>query len=283
MPITRARDFVRELAGKWSADRASTQGAALAYFTLFSLAPLIVLVIAVAGVVLGPAAAESEVLTRLEEQLGPDGAEVIRSMVAQVRSPRAGLVATLLGLATMLLGATGVLVQLQGALTHIWGARDEVPGGLRGLLRQRLIGLAIILGMGALVFASMILTATITALQGQIAGRVPLVAALAGPTTFAVSLLLSAGVFAVLFRVLPGVSTPWRDLWVGGLATALLFTVGQTAIGWYLGRASTSVYGAAGSLVMLILWIYYSAQILLAGAEFTVVWARRRAAKTAAA
>jgi membrane protein len=283
MALPDARDFLRELAAKWSADRVSTVGAALAYFTLFSLAPLVVLVIAIAGLLLGPAAAESEVLARLQDQLGAEPARVIRSMVTQVTSPRAGVVATLAGFAAMLLGATGALVQLQSALVEIWGAGERVAKGIRGVLRQRLVGLAVILGLGALVFASMMLTATLTALQDEIAERVPVLAVLARPTNFVVSLLLSAGVFAVLFRVLPGSYTPWRDLWVGGLVTALLFTIGQQAIGWYLGRARTSVYGAAGSLVLLILWIYYSAQILLAGAEFTVVWSRRRAAKAAGA
>lgn len=270
MPPRTARDLARRFARKWGDDQVATHGAALAYYTIFSIAPLLVVTIAVAGLVLGERVATSEVVARLEHAVGPEPARLLREMIAQVSSPRSGLIATLLGVTTMLLGATGVLVRLQSTLERIWGTTRR--RGVRGSLRQRAVGLGLIVGFGLLVFASMLLATALNALEGRLALYFPTAAALAGPASFLATLALHALAFATLFRVLPGARTPWRDLGVGGLFTALLFALGTEAIGWYLGRASTSVYGAASSLVLLLLWIYYSAEILLAGAVFTVVW-----------
>jgi len=283
MALAGAREFVGELVDKWSADQAATQGAALAYYALFSLAPLLVLVIAVAGLLLGQSAAESEVVSRLEDVVGPQSAHVLREMTAQLASPRAGIVASAVGLVTMAVGATGMLVQLQTSLVHIWGTHESMPRRVPSMLRQRAVGLGMILGLGLFVLTSMTITAMLTAIEHQIADHVPLTAAWGHSINFVVSFVLCAGLFALVYRVLPAARTPWPDLWVGGAVTALLFTLGKTALGWYLGRASTSIYGAAGSLVSTMLWVYYSAQILLAGAIFTVVWSRRRAARRTAA
>lgn len=273
MPSRTARELARRFARKWGDDQVATHGAALAYYALFSIAPLLVVTIAVAGLVLGERVATSEVVARLEGAVGPEPARLLREMIAQVSSPRSGLIATVLGLATMMLGATGVLVRLQGSLQRIWGT--DRRRGIGGSLRQRAVGFGLIVGFGLLVFASMLVTTALTALEERIAYHFPTAAVVVGPTSFVATLVLHALAFATLFRVLPGTRTPWRDLWVGGLFTALLFALGTEAIGWYLGRASTSVYGAASSLVLLLLWIYYSAQILLAGAVFTVVWSGR--------
>lgn len=274
MPLAAARDLVRDFARKWGEDEVATHGAALAYYAIFSLAPLLVVTIAVAGLLLGERVATSEVVARLEDGVGPEPARLLRQMISQVSSPRSGLLATALGLGTMLLGATGLLVRLQNSLERLWGTHRR--GGVRHSLRQRSVGLVLILGFGLLVFVSMLVSTALTAMQARLAAHFPVAAVLAGPTTFATTLVLHAIAFAVLFRVLPGTATPWRDLWVGGLFTAALFSLGTEVIGWYLGRASTSVYGAASSLVLLLLWIYYCAQILLAGAVFTVVWSRQR-------
>jgi membrane protein len=274
MPLRTVGNLARRFVRKWGDDQVATHGAALAYYALFSLAPLLVVTIAVAGLVLGERVAASEIVARLESAVGPEAARLLREMIAQVSSPRSGLIATVLGLATMLLGATGVLARLQSTLRRLWGT--DPRRGVRGSLRQRAVGLGLIVGFGLLVLTSMVLTTALNALQERIAARFPVAAVLAGPTTFAATLGLHAAAFATLFRVLPGTRTPWRDLWVGGLFTAVLFALGTEAIAWYLGRASTSVYGAASSLVLLLLWIYYSAQILLAGAVFTVVWSTRR-------
>jgi membrane protein len=275
MSLAPLRDFARAFARKWSEDQVATHGAALAYYTLFSIAPLLVVIIAVAGLVLGDRAATSEVLARLEGAVGPEPARVLREMVTQLSSQRSGVIATALGLVTMLAGATGVLVRLQSTLHRLWGT--PTAGGILGSLRQRAVGLALIIGLGLLVLASMAIATALHALEARLRAAVPVAATLAGPTTFVVTLGIHTIAFTLLFRVLPGGRTAWRDLWVGGLVTAALFALGTEGIAWYLGRASTSVYGAAGSLVLLLLWIYYSAEILLAGAVFTVVWSRRRA------
>jgi len=274
MTFTDVRDLARSFTRTWSDEQVATHGAALAYYALFSLAPLLVVTIAVAGLVLGEQAAASEIVTRVEQAVGPEPARLLSEMIAQVSSPRSGIIATALGLGTVLLGATGLLVRLQATLQRVWGTART--GGIRGTIRQRLVGLGIILGFGALMFASMAISTVLGTLHEEIAARLPTAAVLAGPTTIVATLALNATAFAILFRVLPGVATPWRDLWLGGLVTASLFAFGTQAIAWYLGRASTSVYGAASSLVVLVLWIYYSAQILLAGAVFTVVWSGRR-------
>jgi len=276
MSVASVRDFARTFLRKWGDDQVSTHGAALAYYALFSIAPLLVVTIAVAGLVLGEQVATSEIVARLEDAVGPEAARLLRQMITQISSPRSGIIATVLGLGTMLLGATGLLVRLQGTLHILWGT--DRRGGLRGSIRQRGVGLVLILGFGLLVFASMLVSTALTALEEQLTTHFPVAAALAGPLSVVATLGLNALAFAMLFRVLPGTPTPWRDLWVGGLFTAVLFTCGTQAIGWYLGRASTSVYGAASSLVLLLLWIYYSAQILLAGAVFTVTWSRRGSA-----
>jgi membrane protein len=274
MPLATLRDLARAFVRKWGDDQVATHGAALAYYTLFSIAPLLVVTIAVAGLVLGERMATSEVVARLEATIGPTAARSLRGMIGQVSSPRSGIVATILGFATMLAGATGLLVRLQSTLQRLWGTTRR--GGWRGTLRQRAVGLAVILGLGLLVFASMLVSTTLGVLQERVAAEFPVASVAAGPINFVVALALDALAFALLFRVLPGAPTPWRDLWAGGLFTALLFAGGTQAIGWWLGRASTSVYGAASSLVVLLLWIYYSAQILLAGAVFTVIWSHRR-------
>lgn len=274
MSLAATRSFVRTFIDKWGDDQVGTHGAALAYYALFSIAPLLVVTIAVLGLVLGERAATSEVVARFEETVGPEPARMVRQMIAQVASPRSGLIATALGLLTMLIGATGVLARLQGTLRRIWGV--DPRRGVGGSLLARLIGVGLIVGLGGLLFASMLLSAALNALQERLATEFPTAAALAGPVNVGVAIAFNALVIAALFRTLPSVRTPWRDLAVGGLFTATLFALGTEGIGWYLGRASTSVYGAASSLVLLMLWIYYSAQILLAGAVFTVLWSRRR-------
>lgn len=274
MPVATARDLTRAFLERWRTLQIGTHGAALAYFTIFSIAPLLVVTIAVTGLVLGERAAASEVITRIEQAVGPEPARLLRDMMAQISSPRSGVIATALGLFTLLLGATGVLVRLQGTLQQIWGV--DPRGGITASLRQRAVGLLLILGFGALVFASMAIGATITALHDRLATHLPTVAVLAAPANRIATFTLNTAAFALLFRILPGAATPWRDLWAGGAVTALMFAVGAEAIAWYLGRASTSVFGAASALVVLLLWVYYSAQILLAGAVFTVVWSRRR-------
>ena len=250
-------------------------GAALAYYALFSMAPLLVLIVAVAGLALGPVAARGELVTRMGGLVGADAAHLLEDMITRVSSPASGIIATLVSLATILLGASGVFGQLQVSLNKIWNVPPS-SRGFRGIVRQRLASLGIIVGIGVLMVASLLLTAALAAVQGLLGQYLPQVGPLLPSLNFGLSFLVTSALFAMIYKVLPDVPMSWGDVWIGAFATALLFTIGKTLIGLYLGRAGTaSVYGAAGSLVVLLLWVYYSAQILFVGAELTEVYSRR--------
>ncbi|TMA54618.1 MAG: YihY/virulence factor BrkB family protein [Deltaproteobacteria bacterium] len=277
--------FLREVLAEWQRDRALVLGAALAYYTLFALAPLLVLVIAVAGLALGRAAAQGEIVAQIEGLMGPDGAKMIEGMIVRASRPASGVVATLVSLGTMLLGASGVFGQLQAALDQIFGAEASARrgGGVRAAVRQRLAYVGMILGIGFLLLVSLVLSAALAAVHDLLAARLPVAARVLPPLSFGLSFVVVSGLFALVYKVLPAVDLDWRDVWLGAACTAILFTAGKSLIGIYLGRAgATSVYGAAGSLVLVLLWIYYSAQILLLGAEFTEVYSRRWGSRRAA-
>ncbi|HWP65047.1 MAG TPA: YihY/virulence factor BrkB family protein [Candidatus Limnocylindria bacterium] len=268
--------FVREVVTKWLADDALAQGAALAFYMLFSLAPLLVLAIAVAGLALGNDAVHARVLAEITSAVGPEAARSVEGMIARVRSPAAGIVATIASVFTMLLGASGVFGHLQAVLSRIFEAPPP-PGGLKLLARRRLTAFAMVLAVGVLLVCTMLLTTVLDASRERLAWLVPALAPLLPWLDVALSIAVAALAFALVFRMLPNVRLRWRELLLGGLATALLFAVGKTLIGIYLSRSSgASVFGAAASLVLLLLWIYYSAQILFLGAEVTAVLARRR-------
>jgi membrane protein len=260
---------------QWQRDAALTLGAALAYYTLFAMAPLLVLVIAVAGLALGRAAAQGEIVAQIGGLMGPDGAKMIEEMIVRASRPTSGIVATLVSLGTMALGASGVFGQLQGALNQIFGVEAGRGGGIRGMVQQRLVHFGMIVAIGFLLLVSLVLSAVVAALHGFLEASVPVLADVLPWLNFALSFVVVTGLFALIYKVLPDVRLAWRDVWLGAAFTALLFTVGKSVIGYYLGRAgTTSVYGAAGSLVLVLLWIYYSAQILFLGAEFTEVFSR---------
>jgi membrane protein len=268
--------FLRETFSEWSKDNCLSLGAALAYYTVFSVAPLLVLVIAIAGLVLGRSAAQGEIVARVHAEVGPNIAQMLESMIAQLTAPRAGLVATVTSLVTMIFGASGVFGQLQSSLNQIWSAPPRHANALRNVLRRRASAFGMILVIGFLLLLSMIVTAVISAVYARIVELLPLLGGFLPLLNFMVSFLLITALFAAIFKVLPDVRIEWRDVWLGAAVTALLFSVGKSLIGMYLGRAGVgSVYGAAGSLVVLLLWIYYSAQIFLIGAEFTEVYSRR--------
>jgi membrane protein len=267
--------FLREVGQRWQRDNASSQGAALAYYTLFSVTPLLVLVIIVAGLVLGRAAAQGEVFARIQELVGPDTARTVEDMVKRASTPRAGIVPTALSLAAVIFGASSLVGQLRGSLNQIWGASTP-SAGVRAMIRQRLVAVGLIGGIGLLMLVSMALSAVLAAVQQIVTQRLPLLGPLLIWLDAGLSLLAGIAFFAMLFRFLPDTVLSWRDIWPGAAVTALLFTVGKSLLGLYLGRAATtSIYGAAGSLVLLLLWVYYSAQILLLGAEFTAAYWRR--------
>ncbi|MEO8122597.1 MAG: YihY/virulence factor BrkB family protein [Burkholderiales bacterium] len=262
----------------WVDDRASSMGAALAYYTLFSLAPLLLIAVSVAGLVFGEEAARGELYDQLVGLVGPASAVTVQEMLESLNVPQKGVVGTLIGLVVMAVGATTVFAELRSAIDHIWRAPVAAPsGGLFSWLRVRLLSLGLVLGIGFLLMVSLVVSAALSAFSHWATpwfGHDVLLAA----STFnvIVSLLFVMGLFAMLYKWLPHVHLAWRDVWIGAGAAAILFTAGKWLIGLYIGRSGvTSVFGAAASLVVLMLWVYFSAQIFLFGAEITSVYAHR--------
>lgn len=280
--LASAAALLREVYDEWRKDDALSLGAALAYYTIFSMAPLLVLVIAIAGLVFGRAAAEGQLVEQIGGLVGPGGAQAIQGMIARASGLAAGAVATAASLVTMGLGASGVFGQLQHSLNRIWQAPPRTGSTLRLQFRQRMIAFGMILGVGFLLLVSLVLSAALAAVHDLMAEHLPVLSRTLPAANFFLSLAVVTSLFAMIFKVLPDVELHWGDVWLGALVTALLFTAGKGLIALYLGRAGiTSVYGAAGSLVLLLLWVYYSAQILFLGAEFTEVWSRRRGSRRA--
>jgi membrane protein len=269
-------NFVQEVIAEWSDDRASRLAAALAYYTIFSLAPLLIIAIAVAGFFFGEAAAREAVVTQLESLIGQQGAEAVQQMLANANRPGAGTVALIIGVATLLLGASGVFAQLKGALNTIWDVKPAPGQGIWKTVSDRLLSFGMVLGIAFLLLVSLLVSTVLSTLSGQFEQLLPGADFLWQLLDFAISLGVIALLFAIIYKVLPDVTIAWKDVWVGAGVTALLFTIGKFLIGLYLGRSSVgSTYGAAGSLVVLLVWVYYSAQIVFIGAEFTQVYARR--------
>jgi len=270
------REFFGEIVAEWQRDDALGMGAALAYYAIFSIAPLLILIIAIAGLVLGEKAAEGELVGQIGGMVGQAGAQTIQEMVTRVSSPKAGMVASLVSVVTITLGATGVFGQLQHALNRIWDAAPPKRSGVMAQVRRRLVAFGMILGIGFLLLASLALSAALAAVHGVLVEYLPVLGPTLPTLNFLLSFALVTALFALIYKVLPEVDMRWGDIWPGAAVTALLFTIGKTLIAFYLGRAgATSVYGAAGSFVLLLLWVYYSAQILFIGAEFTEVYSRR--------
>ena len=269
--------LLKETAGAWSADYAPSMGAALSYYTLFSIAPLLLIVIAVAGFVFGAEAARGEIFGQLAGLVGPDGAKGIQGLLQAADQPRQGAFATMVGIATLILGATTVFGELQNALDRIWRApAREASKGWWTLLRTRLLSFGMILGIAFLLTVSLVLSAAIAAL-GKWWGAAEV---LAHVLEVALSFGLTTVLFALIYRFIPRANVAWHDVWIGAAVTAILFAVGKLLIGLYLGKSSVaSSFGAAGSLVVVILWVYYSAQIFLFGAEFTWVYAHEHGSR----
>ena len=247
-------------------------GAALAYYTLFSMAPLLLIAMAVAGLVFGADAARGEIMMQLQGLLGVAGALVVQELLESVNRPAGGLIATLLGLLLMLVGATTVFAELQDALDRIWRAPARAPGGWWALLRARVLSFGLILGLGFLLVVSMLFGAALGALQK---GWTPWLASwqitLSVLNTVTGFVFVTA-IFAMIYKIMPRARIHWSDVWLGAIVTATLFSIGRALIGAYLSTgAVASGFGAAASLVAVLVWVYYSAQIFLLGAEFT--WA----------
>jgi len=267
--------LLRETYNEWTADKAPRLGAALAYYSIFSLAPLVVLAIGIAGIVFGEQAARGGIVREIAGTVGAPAAAAIEEMIKHTQQNGESWPATLVGLAVLLFGASGVFVQLQDALNTIWKVTPKPDLGWWSMVRERFLSFAVVLGTGFLLLTALVVSALLAALGKFLtSGALPGGVHLWQGVTVLVSLAFITLLFALIYKLLPDATIAWRDVWVGALVTAVLFSVGKYLIGLYLGQSSTtSAFGAAGSLVIILIWVYYSAQILLFGAEFTRVYA----------
>jgi membrane protein len=268
---------VKETVDDWMDDNAARLAAALAYYALLSLAPLIVITVAVVGWFIGADAARGRVAGELSAVVGGEAAQGIQAVAQSAKSPAAGVVSTVVGVVTLFVGASGVFGELQSSLNTVWEVAPKPGRGIMGQLRDRFLSFTMVLGVAFLLLVSLIITSVLSAAGSFMAGALPGGEALWQLLNFVLSLAVVTALFALIFKVVPDAKIQWRDVWLGAAVTAVLFTIGKLLLGLYLGKAAPgSSYGAAGSIIALVVWVYYAAQILLIGAEFTQVQARRR-------
>jgi len=263
---------------EWKEDKASRLAAALSYYTIFSLAPLLLVAITIVGFVMDPGDIEGELYAQIEDLIGMEGADMVRTMVDNAAASESKGLAAVVSIVTLLIGATGVFMALKDSLNTIWDVRPAPGRGIKGMLKDRALAFSLIPGIGFLLLVSLIADTVLSVISRYASDVFPSELWLIAVRIL--SLVISFGVvtllFAVIYKVLPDAKIEWRDVWVGAAVTALLFTIGRFAIGLYIGNSGTaSAYGAAGALIVILLWIYYAAQILFFGAEFTQVYARR--------
>ncbi len=268
--------LAKDTFSRWSNADAMRLSAALAYYTVFSLAPLLVVMIAIASLVFGRQAAQGQIAAQLQRVVGGRGAEAIQTLLGNAHQTGGGVIATIIGFGVLLFGASVVFMQLRSSLNKIWNVERAEPGGAAGWVRKRLFAFLLVLAVGILLLATLLITAFLSAAVRMFSDVLPL----PGSAMQFLSALLSLGIatviFALLYKGVPDAEIRWRDVWVGAIVTAVLFTIGEFFISMYLGRAAVgSAYGAAGSLVVLLAWLYYSALVFFLGAAFTRVWAER--------
>ena len=264
----------------WWDDDAMRLGASLAYYTLFAIAPILLVATAIAGMVFGAEAARGQIVGQLDQLLGREGALAVQSLLEGASQRRSGIVATVIGSIAFAAAATGAFLELQLALNTIWRVKVNPGANIRAFLVDRLRSFGLVVAIGFLLMVSLAVTAALAALSAWLSRLSPGMPIVWSGVGMLVSFVVTTGLFALLFKFLPDVTLHWRDVTTGAMVTAVLFTAGQQVIGLYLGQSSTaSSYGAAGSMMILLLWVYYSCQILLFGAEFTRVYADRRGRK----
>ena len=268
--------LLRDTCSDWYEDRAQRLGAALAYYTIFAITPGLVIVMAVAGFILGPGA-ESQIIGQFHELIGEQGANAIEAMVRSARAAPPRAAEMTLALVTLVFGLWGVFGELQDGLNTIWGVTPKPGRRVVDVVRDRFWSFTLVVGIGFVLLVSLVVSAWLAALGTYMSYLLPAPAWALEALNFVISLTAITGGFALIFKVLPDVRIAWRDVWMGAAVTSLFFTAGKFLIGLYLGKSAVaSAYGAAGSLVIIVIWVYYSAQILLFGAEFTKVWTKRR-------
>ena len=268
----------------WKEDKASRLSAALAYYTIFSLAPMLLILIAVTGLFWSQDVVRSQVLSQIEGLVGAEGVAFVTDLLTSANNPARDVFATIIGIITLLLGALGVFNELHNALNTIWEVKEEKTTGfvesIKKVIFGRLLSFTMILGIGFLLLVSLVISAALSAVQETIGNAIPISEILLQIVNLIISIGVITVLFALIFKVLPDAEIAWRDVWFGACVTAIMFSLGKFLIGLYLGNSSVgSSFGAAGSLVLLLLWVYYSAQILLFGAEFTQVYANKFGSK----
>ena len=268
--------LIKTAGGAWVRDNAPRLGAALSYYTIFSIAPLFIIVIFVASLFLNASSVRNALFEQVGGMLGRQSAVAIQSSLSAWAPAAQGVIATVLAIATLIASATGLFIELQSDLNTIWGVEEKSGQGLLGFIKNRLLSFAMVVAIGFLLLVSLVLSAALAGFAKYLNALVPGLHILSLGLHAIVSLAVITVLFAMIFKVLPDVKIAWRDVWIGAAMTSLLFTAGKFALGFYLGRSSTvSAYGAAGSVVLILLWVYYSAQILFFGAELTQAYANR--------
>ncbi|MBW4446135.1 MAG: YihY/virulence factor BrkB family protein [Spirirestis rafaelensis WJT71-NPBG6] len=261
---------------EWNNDKASRLSAALAYYTIFSIAPLLIIVIAIAGAVFGEEAASGQIFAQIQGLVGEAGAKVIQEAIKNASQPKQGTIASIISVVVLLFGATGLFTELQDALNTIWEVQPKPGRAVKNMVRNRFLSFAMVLGIGFLLLVSLIISGILAALVGYFNNLIPGIDFIWQIVNFLLGFAISTVLFGLIFKVLPDVKITWSDVSIGAAITALLFSFGRFVLGQYLGNGSFgSTYGAAGSVVVVIAWVYYAAQILFFGAEFTQVYARR--------
>ena len=264
----------------WWDDDALRLGASLAYYTLFAIAPVLLVATAIAGMVFGAEAVRGEIVGQLDDVFGREGGLAVQSLLEGASQRRAGIVATVIGSIAFIVAATGAFLELQVTLNTIWRVKPNPGVNFKAFLIDRVRSFGLVVAIGFLLLVSLAVTAALAALSAWLSSLAPEFPAVWSVISMLVSLVVTSGLFALLFRFLPDVRLRWKDVTTGAVVTAVLFTIGQQVIGLYLGQSSmASSYGAAGSMMILLLWVYYSCQILLYGAEFTRVWSARHGAR----
>ncbi len=277
MSVRKLVPLFKQAGSEWLEDNAPSRAASLSYYTVFSIAPVLIIAVAIAGAVFGQQAVRGQLAAELQGLLGSGSASAIEEMMASASKVRTGVLASAVGVVLLALGACGAFVELQGTLNAMWGVDKKSAGGVLGFLRARLLSFAMVGVIAFLLLVSLVVSAGLAAVGHFAQDSLPAGEALYHALNFVVSFAVVTFLFAAIFKILPDAKIAWRDVWLGAALTSLLFTIGKLLIGLYLGKSSTaSSFGAAGSFAVLLVWIYYSAMIVFFGAEFTQVHARSR-------
>ncbi|MFN0157602.1 MAG: YihY/virulence factor BrkB family protein [Bacteroidota bacterium] len=279
MKTLRAKDvwlLLKDSVIAWDEDKIGQQGAALAYFTVFSLSPLLILVIVLSSLGFGQEAASGHLVSQIRGLIGTDGAVFVQSLITNAYESDSNILAAVFSIVMLLLGASAVFIQLRDSLNAIWRVQQKPTGTIRAFLRARLLAFATILGIGFLLLVSLVLSAVLTAMSDYLGNLFAILVGLIPLLDFIVSFVGITVMFALMFKFVPAAILQWKDVWVGAAVTSLLFSIGKLVIGLYLGNGAIgSTFGAASSLVIIMVWAYYSSQIVLFGAEFTRLYAMR--------